>query len=171
MFNNIDNGLIMLNITSKNEKIKNTDNKYENILEVDDKLLLKNCTGDYKPIDIKIPNKFIFKTEDLKVLPVILYDGFILSITNEEESILYLSIKNPSENLIGQCSKKSAFNIVNYFYNIWPIFDINIRLKATIKLFLESDELNLEGNKPILLKFTKKLKEEIANVELIGESL
>jgi hypothetical protein len=171
IFNNIEDGLIMLNIFSKNEKIKNTDDKYENILEYDDKLLLNNCEKSYKPVEINIPNKFIFKTDDLKVLPVVLYDGFILSITDENRSILYLSIKNPEENLVGQCSKKSAFNIVNYFYNIWPIFDINIRLKATVKLFLEDDKLNLTGNKPILLKFTKDLKDEKAIVEMIGETI
>ncbi len=168
MFNGIKKGIIMLNVFSKNEKIKNTEDKYENILEANDKLLLTDCSSKYKSIDVKIPNKFIFETKELKVLPVILYDGFILSITNKEESTLYISLKDPKNNLVGQCSKKNAFNIINYFYNIWPIFDINIRMKATVKLFLEGLP-KFDVEKPILLKFTKKLNDENATIEMIGE--
>jgi len=169
-FNGAESGIIMLNLVSKNEKIKDT-NKYENILEGYERLLLKNCSGVYETNTINIKNKFKFQTSELKVLPVLLYDGFILSINNRDKSILYITLKNPKENLVGHCSKRNAFTIVNFFYNVWPIFDINIRMKATIKLFNEDFDFAFEDENPILLKFTKQLNSETTTMEKIGESV
>ena len=170
LFNGIDRGIVMMNIVSRNEKIKDTEDKYENILEGYQKILLRNCEGEFEKQIININNKFVFETKELKVLPVILYDGFILSITNSEKSILYLTLQNPKELLVGQCSKKNSFSVINFFYNIWPIFDINIRKKATVKLYFDNDDIVLDYENPVMLKLEKRLDSPETTIEVVGVS-
>ena len=85
--------------------------------------------------DIFIYNQKIkFKSDFLKAFPIILRPGFIFSTVNKTTCQLFISVTNPKELLIGECSKYEIINVIQYVLPLWPIFDIYIGKSIQIKL-------------------------------------
>ncbi len=169
MFNGINDGFIMLNVSLHDQNIEGIEKNIGSIYEADDILILKNCIEKYQSVNVDIKNdKTVFKTKGLKVLPVILYDGFLLCITNNHQSIMYMSIQHPKKKIIGKCSKTHSFKIVNFYLNLWPIFDIDIKNKATIKLNIDFD---FDETTPIIIKMTKKNNSNQIKIQKIFETV
>ncbi len=170
MFNGINDGFIMLNVSLHDQNIECKENT-GSIYEADDILLMKNCIQKYQTVNIDLTNKndeSDFRTNGLKVLPVILYDGFMLCITNRYESIMYMSIQHPKRKLIGRCSKYHSFKIINFYSKLWPIFDIDIKNKADVKLNFDFD---FDETTPIIVKMTKKINNNQIKMQKVFETI
>ncbi len=172
MFNGINDGFIMLNISLHDQNINDPDSG--SVYDADDILLMKNCSHKYRTVSVPKSNNIDkgvhFITRGLKVLPVILYDGFILCITNRHESIMYMSIQHPKRKIIGKCSKSHSFKIVNFYSNLWPIFDINIKDKAVVKLNFDFD-FEFDETTPIIIKLTKKNNSDQIKIQKVFETI
>ncbi len=162
-FGKIKKGITMVNIS-------NTFN--QDVYNADDVLMLKCCKNKYQPINIKMfdDNIMKFRQNSLKILPIILYDGFIFSTTNHIKTVLYMSVQKPHQNIIGKCSKMHSFKIKNYFKNIWDIFKIQTtKNKATIKFNLD---YKFEEKNPIVLKMTRYFKNsDFVKIEKLYEDI
>jgi hypothetical protein len=110
--------------------------------------------------DIFIYNQKIkFKSDFLKAFPIILRPGFMFSTVNKTICQLFISIINPKEMLVGECSKYEIINVIQYVLPLWPIFDINIGKSIKIKLQSEfiQDRYSDESS-PILLYISYNLE-------------
>ncbi len=70
-----------------------------------------------------------FKTDRLKVFPILLNEGFILSIADPDDKITtYCVIQDPSTGFVGSCGNKEAGEVFNYLLPLWGgnLFTINI---------------------------------------------
>jgi len=47
---------------------------------------------------------------------------------------LFISVINPKDLLVGECSKYEIINVIQYVLPLWPIFNINIGKNIQIKL-------------------------------------
>ncbi len=170
MFNGINKGFIMLNVSMHDKNIDGHEKDFSGVYEADDVLLMKDCLKKYQTVSVNIPedkkgNEFI--TNGLKVLPVILYDGFLLCITTQRESIMYMAIQNPKKKIIGKCSKYHSYKVVNFYSKIWPIFELEVKSKAVVKLDLDFE---FDETTPIIIKMTKKLNNNQIKIQKIFET-
>ena len=168
MFNNINNGLIMLNISMINKN--NNNNQIGNVYDADDILLLKKCGDKYRPCQVELDMDDI-KVNQLKVLPIILYDGFIMGIVNRYESTIYISLKNPKKKIVGKCGENHGYKINNFYSKIWPIFENKIndgKTEVSLNLDFEFDE-----ETPIVIKLTKNFNHinKMVKIEKIFETV
>lgn len=151
MFGGKDFG--MLHYSSIVEKKKSNETE----LLIETKLVFEEI---HKPINIPIiyDQKVKFKADFLKAFPIILKKGFIFTTVDKQTCNLYLTILNPSENLIGDCTKFEVNNILQYLMPLWSIFDINIKKDITINLRDEFlNDLFKTIDSPILIKATYEL--------------
>lgn len=136
VFNNYTSGLIHFYI--QNKTIKNDNN--DTIIEMDPRLII-NCIDDNELIEYENKSKILFTTNHIKVFSVLLSKGMIITIVNQDECILYITLLNPNKGYIGTCIRKEIANITQNVFPIWPIF--NIVADDTInKIFLKKEILN-----------------------------
>jgi len=135
-------------------------------IHVDPKLVFQ--TIDCEPTTITFNQKIKFKSEFLKAFPIILRPGFMFSTVNKTLCQIYLSVMNPKDKFIGECSKYEIINVIQYLLPLWQIFDIYIG--KTIKIKFQEDFIPTtlcEESKPILLYISYNLEkpEEITLVK------
>jgi len=99
---------------------------------VDPKLVFQLI--DCEPETFTFNQKIKFKSDFLKAFPIILRPGFMFSTVNKTTCQLFISVTNPKDLLIGECSKYEIINVIQYVLPLWPIFDINIGKTIQIKL-------------------------------------
>jgi hypothetical protein len=130
----------------------------KNYFDVDSKLVFQNCADE--PINnIEYEQNIKFKSDFLKIFPVILKQGFIFSTIDKSYCQLFISLSNPNDNFIGECSRYEIINTIQYIIPIWSIF--NISIGKTIKIYLQNDflkDLYYNELKPILLHISYNLE-------------
>jgi len=127
MFGDAKSGYI--HYTSIIEKKKQ--NQTEVIVEP--KIVFQNI-DEQKSQNIIFNQKIKFKSDYFKAFPIILKNGFIFTTVDKQNCQLFMSIMNPSERFVGDCSKYEINNLVQYLLPLWSIFDINISKNISIKL-------------------------------------
>ena len=150
MFGDATEGYIHFSAVKQNKK-----DKVEVV--VDPKLVFQLL--DCEPETFIYNQKIKFKSDFLKAFPIILRPGFIFSTVNKTMCQLFISIINPKEMLIGECSKYEIINVIQYVLPLWPIFDINIG--KSIKIKLQSDFIQdryKDDTNPILLYISYNLE-------------
>lgn len=101
---------------------------------------------------ITFDQKVKFKADFLKAFPVILKNGFIFTTVDKQTCQLYMSLMNPSQNFIGDCTKFEVNSLLQYLSPLWSIFHIDI--DKNIKIYLRNDfikDIFKEITTPILL--------------------
>lgn len=144
VFGDATDGYIHFSAVKQHKK----DNKIEVIVDPKMVFQLIEC----EPEVIIFDQRIRFKSDFLKAFPVILRPGFIFSTADKTECKLFISIVNPKEMLIGECSKYEIINVIQYILPLWPIFDIYIGKTIQIKLqfeFIQDKFSDIET--PILL--------------------
>ena len=125
--------------------------------------------------DIKIINyaqKIRFKSDFLKAFPIILKSGFMFLTVNKTLCQLYMSIINPSEKLVGECSKYEIVNVIQYILPLWSIFDINIGKITEIRLREDFIDGLYNETQPILVRASYNLeKPEEVTISKIGDNI
>ena len=166
MFGGKDFGIIHYNSTLEKKKGNETE------IVVETKLIFEEIL---KPVNtiITYDQKVKFKAEFLKAFPIILKNGFIFTIVDKQMCQLYMSIMNPSENFIGDCTNFEVNNIIQYLMPLWSIFDINIKKNITINLRNEFlGDLFKSSTEPVLIHATYELnKPNIITVSQIGKNI
>ncbi len=165
LFNNIKNGYIYLAVGNQNKKIKNK--QYKNIIEAKNILIYDNCKSKFNSIEFELSNKIKFKTQNLKIFPIITNNGFLLLTIDNEETTLYLSVENAKDSYIGSCIKSVACEIVRLYLNIWPILNIDITAKSS-EIYLDIPNLIFEEENSVIFKLTRKLNSKNVKIEKIG---
>lgn len=147
----------------------NFDEKNKKIIINKRKLFIESFSEKYN-VDVKPIN---FTTEKLKILPVMLENGFIVTIAQpNEELTTFISVQNPEENFVDNYDISSNSLIFSYLLNIWGGDIFRIKMKDDIgRLLIRSDicsELH-EGNQSMILKLTRKSSSDVAYIEKIYE--
>ena len=148
-FKDVDNGIIHFNAI---------DNEDSDDIEIDPKLVLKLVEPE--SVEIRFDQPIKFKTKFLKVFPIILTNGFILSIVDRDECTIFITLNNPEKNFIGNCLRQEIINIIQNLIPIWPIFNINIS-KST-RIYIREQYLPNEFRKetnPILINLTYRFED------------
>lgn len=125
----------------------------EDVVEIDPKIIFKNV--DPVSEDIKLDQSIKFRTKFLKVFPIILTNGFMLSIADQDEATIFISVNNPEKNIVGSCLRQEIINTIQNIVPIWPIFNINVG--KTTKIYLRENILPdnfKENSQPILINIT-----------------
>lgn len=135
IFENYDNGIIHFNI--QNKSIKNDNNDL--IIEMDPRLIINTVT-DNEIIEYDNKSKILFTTNHIKVFSVLLSKGVIITIVDQDECIIYLTLLNPNKGYIGTCIRKEIANITQNIFPIWPIFNI-VADENINKIFLKKELL------------------------------
>lgn len=151
MFGNATEGYIHFSAIKQHKK----DNKIEVI--VDPKLVFQII--ECEPETFRFNQKIKFKSDFLKAFPIILRPGFMFSTVNKTVCQLFLSICNPKDMIVGECSKYEIINVIQYVLPLWPIFDIYIGKTIQIKLqsdFIQNRYRNCSS--PILLYISYNLE-------------
>lgn len=152
LFNNKENGYIHFRVTTNKEKSENGKTKVSEIV-VTPKMIFEFTSPQIVEIPYKIQTSF--KTQNLKVFPIILEQGFMIAIADKNECIITMSIKDPSKEYIGSCLRREVNNITKHVFPIWPIFNIFINNKDTeVKIVPELIEEFKNENGQILLSFS-----------------
>jgi hypothetical protein len=125
----------------------------ETEITVEPKLVFETqeTNANIKTHSIFYDQKVKFKADFLKAFPVILKQGFIFTTVDKQTCQLYMSIMNPSQNFIGDCTKFEVNSLIQYLLPLWSIFDINIG--KNIKIFMRNDflgDLFKDHKEPIL---------------------
>lgn len=110
---------------------KNEENNQPEII-VEPQLVFESFETD--PISIHYEQKIKFKAEQLKAFQTILKHGFILSTVGQEICKLFMTIWNPKDLLVGECTKYEVNNLIQYILPLWSIFEVNISKSVSIKL-------------------------------------
>jgi len=164
MFGDATEGYIHFSAVKQNKK-----DHFEII--VDPKLVFQliDCEADTFIYNQKIK----FKSEFLKAFPIILRPGFIFSTVNKTMCQLFVSIINPKDLLIGECSKYEIINVIQYVLPLWPILDISIGKSIQIRLqkdFIQERLIN--ETSPILLYVSYNLdKPEEITIAKIAQNV
>jgi len=123
---------------------------------VDPKLIFQII--ECEPETFIFNQKIKFKSDFLKAFPIILRPGFIFSTVNKTMCQLFISVINPKDLLVGECSKYEIINVIQYVLPLWPIFNINIG--KNIQIRLQSDFIQdryKDITSPILLYISYNL--------------
>lgn len=117
--------------------------------------------------------KIKFKSDFLKAFPIILRNGFIFSTVNKSTCQLFISLLNPKQQIVGECSKYEIINVIQYILPIWPIFDIYIGKSVQIKIQQHFIKNRYSDNTtPILLYMSYNLdKPEEITITKFGKSV
>jgi hypothetical protein len=156
IFENAENGYIHFSAIRQYKK-----DEIEIVVDPKRIFGLINDDEDFKTDMIMYNQKIRFKSSFLKAFPIILKNGFIFSIVNKSDCQLFISIDNPKNLLVGECSKFEVINLIQYIVPLWQIFNINInKTIITIKLLEEfiTDKLEDE-TAPILLYLNYNLEQ------------
>lgn len=124
MFGDANEGYIHFSAVKQHKK-----DKIE--IVVDPKLIFQLV--DSEPEIFTYDQKIRFKSDFLKAFPIILRPGFIFSTVDKTTCQLFISITNPKELLVGECSKYEIINVIQYILPLWPIFKISIDKTIQIK--------------------------------------
>ncbi len=115
---------------------------------------LTNCESE----KFKFNQTIKFKSDSLKAFPIILHQGFMFLLIDKTSCKLVISLLDPKNVLVGECSKYEITNIIQYILPLWSIFDINIKKTIQIKLQKEFiQDRYLEENSPILVSMSYEL--------------
>ncbi len=130
MFGDVTQGYI--HYVSTIERNKETN---ENEIIVEPRIVF-DLSGEDKGLtfEVNFNQKIKFKTEYLKVFPSILKDGFLLVTVDQQNCNIFMSIIDPSKDLVGECSRFEINNVIQHILPLWSIFDISISKDAQIKL-------------------------------------
>jgi len=131
---------------------------------VDPKLIFEISDNEVETFTFN--QKIRFKSDFLKAFPIILKPGFIFTTVNKTLCQMFISVTNPKEMLVGECSKYEIINVIQYILPIWPIFNITIDKNIQIRFqseFIQSRYCN--ETSPILLYMSYNLdKPEIISI-------
>lgn len=166
MFGNATEGYIHFSAVKQMKKDKD---KVE--IEVDPKLVFQNTEGEMNTFTRN--HKIKFKSDFLKAFPIILRPGMMFSTVNKSISQLFISVLNPAERYVGECSKYEIVNVIQYLLPLWPIFDISIGSSIQIK-FREDfiQDFYKDEHHPILLYISYSLdKPEEISMAKFGQSV
>jgi len=128
MFGNAEEGYMHYIATVEKNKETN-----QNDIIVEPKLVFET-SARAESVNITFNQKTKFKSEYLKAFPIILKSGFIFSTVDQQNCRLFMSISNPSENFVGECSKYEVNNLIQYILPLWSIFNINISENIQVSL-------------------------------------
>lgn len=164
MFGDATEGYIHFSAVKQNKK-----DKVEVI--VDPKMIFQLI--DCEPETFIYNQKIKFKSDFLKAFPIILRPGFIFSTVNKTMCQLFVSVTNPKELVIGECSKYEIINVIQYVLPLWPIFDIHIGKSIQIKFqseFVQDRYIN--ETSPILVYVSYNLdKPEEITIAKIAQNI
>lgn len=149
MFGDSTEGYIHFSAVKQHKK-----EKFEII--VDPKMVFQLL--DCEPETFVYDQKIKFKSDFLKAFSIILRNGFIFSTVNKTICQLFISVMNPKEMFVGECSKYEIVNVIQYMLPLWPIFDINIG--KSIHINFQSDFIKnrySDETSPILLYISYNL--------------
>lgn len=157
IFQNFDRGVVQFTYKSF------INDKRELITEIDDKGCW-NFSNEQKSITYQQKEEIKFKTETLKVFPILLNKGFIFSAVTPNNVSMYLTVINTEKMYVGLLA--DSFQLNNLIKNIFPIFPslftITITDKNTANVFLknitEIKNLIKEKQKEVILKFSYPLR-------------
>ena len=142
------------------------------VVEIDPKLII-NFVLDNQVIEYENKSKITFITNWIKVFPVLLSKGVIITIVTPNDCTIYFTLLNPHKGYVGTCSRKEIGNIAQNIFPIWPIF--NIAADENInKIFLKKDILENIKTKHYQ-KLMLKIKYNLSNpslmmIQKIGEA-
>ena len=158
-FNNHESGWIHFNIYNEPSNVEEVEGGANEIFDIDIKMVIGNSYNE-SIIEYENQNKINFSTNSIKVFPVIMSKGFILTIVNKNECSCYVTLSNPGKGYIGTCLRKELPNITQNIFPIWPIFNL-IADENINKLFLKKElvtELKpLNYNEKLLIKLSYNL--------------
>ncbi|HQF36908.1 MAG TPA: hypothetical protein PLL26_04690 [Candidatus Dojkabacteria bacterium] len=164
IFGNSTEGFIHFSAVKQHKKDKTE-------VFVDPKLVFQ--TIDCEPETFIFDQKIKFKSDFLKAFPIILKPGFIFSTVNKTMCQLFISIFNPKEMIVSECSKYEIINVIQYVLPLWPIFNISIGKSIQIKLqpeFIQDRYCN--ETSPILLYISYNLdKPEEITIAKIAQNV
>lgn len=161
LFNNFKSGYI--HFDSKEDY---TSAKVRMIIE--DKQL-ETFNLDFDSVEIQ------FKTNKLKIFPLIMKNGFILSAIDETKMILYFTLIDPKGLTVGECIRSQITTITNYILPIWnDFFSISINndfpgilIELNNNYFQSTPIINYSA--PILIKFFRTFENiNSINISIIG---
>ena len=144
MFKDVDSGIIHFSASESDDKS----------IDVDPKMVFKISTSE--SIELPFNQNVKFKTRFLKVFPIILTNGFILSIVDSEEATIFITLNNPEKNFIGSCLRQEVINVITNLIPIWPIFDVYVGISTKIHLRKQFSIDRFKGKTPIILNLTYK---------------
>lgn len=146
---------------------KKKQNQVEIIVEP--QIVFQNIESE--PITITFNQKVKFKSDYLKVFPIVLKSGFIFSTVDKQICRIFISVMKPSERFIGDCSKYEISNVIQYLLPLWSIFDINIG--KNIYICLREDfigDILKDISTPMLISASYNLDNpEIVTINKIGK--
>lgn len=137
VFNEYKYGFIHLYMDNEVTNVENN-NEINETINVDIRLLLNSIEENDESIEYENNSKISFITKFLKVFPVVLSKGFILTIVNEEQCNIFITLLNPNKGYIGTCIRKEIANITQNIFPIWPIFNI-VADESVNKIFLKKE--------------------------------
>lgn len=136
---------------------------------VDSKMVFQK-NQSIEEINLEYDQNIKFKSNFLKVFPIILKEGIILTTIEKSKCQLYVTVKNPSDCFIGECSRYEIINMIQYTLPLWSIFNININKNVRIgfqKKFLA--EYLQKFSEPIMLHLEYDLDNpKNIKIEVIG---
>ncbi len=113
-----------------------------------------------------------FKTDRLKVFPIFLNNGFIVSIIDSNNNITtYATIENPNSGFVGECDSSSVSEIFTFLFPLWGgnLFRLNINGNVG-KIFIDQS-ICTSFDDPVasLVKMTRNDKESIATIQKLAD--
>lgn len=136
-FNNYESGIIHFNVYNEPSSVQEIEGGTNEIIDIDIKMVI-GFNSEPNVITYENKSKINFTTNHIKVFPVLLSKGFIMTIVNKEKCSCFLTLLNPNKGYIGTCLRKELPNITQNIFPIWPIF--NLMADENInKIFLKKE--------------------------------
>ncbi len=168
-FHNIKSGIIMIDVNNICE-ISND----KKILQAEEKLVLNQTVNEEEfQFKIQLSNNYYFQTKKKKVLPILFDDGFALSIIENNDATMYLTIKDPKKSFINITNTIKSCKFISFYMGVWPIFNININNIDKTPIYINYIDKYIDSyNQPILIKLTRNLLDFNGQVRLkiVGEN-
>jgi len=155
IFGNATEGYIHFSAVKQYKKESGKKDNLE--IVIDPRLVFQIVENE--PQVFKFSQKIKFKSDFLKAFPIILKPGFIFSTVNKTLCQLFISVYNPKEMFVGECSRYEIISVIQYILPLWPIFDIYIGKSIQIKFqeeFIQDRFSKFET--PILLYISYNLE-------------
>lgn len=115
-----------------------------------------------------------FKTDKLKIFPVLLKNGFMISIVDNHSAILYSVICDPKGLTIGECVRSQISNITQYILPTWnEFFKLSINSTSPDVLIELNEEIFdstlTKYSHPIFVKMERHFNQiEFIKFQIIG---